>query len=212
MSWWRHQIKSNQIFRVTGPLCGEFTGHQWIPTQRPVTRSFDVSFDLHLNKQLSKHSRHTGVLRRNRAHYKFTVMCPIICYVSNITGINDRPLTIINMNLYDASLFEQWYVLETMQQHDHHYRLVLQLKSNNSMKCVHMTLCLLECACDGGYIYMCVRCRNSTLQLFVLLGNPDRFQTCRNVLFAECIINFIKHIHLAYQTLTPVYCFIPFAK
>ena len=38
------------IFRVTGPLCGEFTG----PTQRPVTRSFDVFFDLRLNKRLSK--------------------------------------------------------------------------------------------------------------------------------------------------------------
>ena len=35
-------------FRVTGPLRGEF------PEQRPVTRSFDVSFDLHLNKRLSK--------------------------------------------------------------------------------------------------------------------------------------------------------------
>ena len=43
---------NGNIFRVTGPLCGEFTG----PTQRPVTRSFDVFFDLRLNKRLSKHS------------------------------------------------------------------------------------------------------------------------------------------------------------
>ena len=33
------------IFHVTGPLYGEFTGQQW---------SFDVFFDLHLNKWLSK--------------------------------------------------------------------------------------------------------------------------------------------------------------
>ena len=26
--------------RVTGPLCGEFTGHRWIASQRPVTQSF----------------------------------------------------------------------------------------------------------------------------------------------------------------------------
>ena len=39
--WWRHS------FRVTGPLC----------SQRPVTRSFDVFFDLRLNKWLSKQSR-----------------------------------------------------------------------------------------------------------------------------------------------------------
>ena len=45
------------IFRVTGHLCGEFTGHRWIPAQRPVTRSFDVFFDLRLIKRLSKQSR-----------------------------------------------------------------------------------------------------------------------------------------------------------
>ena len=36
------------IFRVTGPLCGEFT------RQRPMTRSFDVFFHLRLKKRLSK--------------------------------------------------------------------------------------------------------------------------------------------------------------
>ena len=45
---------NGNIFRVTGPLCGEFTGTGEFPAQRPVTRSFDVFFDLHLNKQLSK--------------------------------------------------------------------------------------------------------------------------------------------------------------
>ena len=41
---------NGNIFRVTGHLCGEF------PAKRPVTRSFDVFFDLRLNKQLSKQS------------------------------------------------------------------------------------------------------------------------------------------------------------
>ena len=45
---------NGNIFRVTGPLCGEFTGPGEFPTQRPVTRSFDVYFDLRLNKRLSK--------------------------------------------------------------------------------------------------------------------------------------------------------------
>ena len=45
---------NGNIIRVTGPLCGEFTGHSEFPTQRPVTRSFDVFFDLHLNNRLSK--------------------------------------------------------------------------------------------------------------------------------------------------------------
>ena len=42
------------IFRVTGHLCGEFTGPGELPAQRPVTRSFDVFFDLRPNKWLSK--------------------------------------------------------------------------------------------------------------------------------------------------------------
>ena len=45
---------NENIFRVTGHLCGEFTGPGEFPTQRPVTRSFDVYFDLCPNKRLSK--------------------------------------------------------------------------------------------------------------------------------------------------------------
>ena len=47
---------NGNIFRVAGPLCGEFTGPGEFPAQRPVTRSFDVFFDLRLNKRLSKQS------------------------------------------------------------------------------------------------------------------------------------------------------------
>ena len=45
---------NGNIFHVTGHLCGEFTGSGEFPTQRPMTRSFDVFFDLRLNKRLSK--------------------------------------------------------------------------------------------------------------------------------------------------------------
>ena len=48
---------NGNIFRVIGPLCGEFTGHRWIPSQRPLPRSFIVLFNLRLDKRLSKHSR-----------------------------------------------------------------------------------------------------------------------------------------------------------
>ena len=41
---------NGNIFRVTGHLCGEFTGPGEFPTQRPVTQSFDVFFDLRPNK------------------------------------------------------------------------------------------------------------------------------------------------------------------
>ena len=49
------------------PVPGEF------PTQRPVTRSFDVFFDLRLkNRWLN--NREVGDYRRYRAHYGVTVM------------------------------------------------------------------------------------------------------------------------------------------
>ena len=41
------------LFRVTG----HFWVHRWIPSQRPVTQSYEVFFDLLMNKWLSKHSR-----------------------------------------------------------------------------------------------------------------------------------------------------------
>ena len=53
-SWWRHQMETFSallaICAGNSPVPGEF------PAQRPVTRSFDVFFDLRLNKRLSKQS------------------------------------------------------------------------------------------------------------------------------------------------------------
>ena len=46
---------NGNIFRVHGPLWGEFTGE--FTSQRPVARCFDGFFDLRLNKWLSKLSR-----------------------------------------------------------------------------------------------------------------------------------------------------------
>ena len=37
---------NGNIFRVTGPLCGKSPVTIVFPAQRPVTRSFDISFDL----------------------------------------------------------------------------------------------------------------------------------------------------------------------
>ena len=54
------------ICAVNSPVPGEF------PTHWPVTRSFDVLFDLCLSKRLSKQS--WGDLRRYRAHYDVTLM------------------------------------------------------------------------------------------------------------------------------------------
>ena len=47
---------NGNIFRVSGPLCGEFTGYRWIPPTNASDVEFDASFDLRLNKRLSKQS------------------------------------------------------------------------------------------------------------------------------------------------------------
>ena len=47
-------IKWKHFLRFTGTLCGKFTGPGEFPAQWPVMRSFDVFFDLRLNKRLSK--------------------------------------------------------------------------------------------------------------------------------------------------------------
>ena len=52
--WWRHQMETFSallaICAGNSPVTGEFHA------QRPVTRSFDVFFDLRLHKRLSKQS------------------------------------------------------------------------------------------------------------------------------------------------------------
>ena len=48
---------NGNIFRVTGPLWGEPPATGGFPSQRLVTRSCDVFFDLCLNKRLSKQLR-----------------------------------------------------------------------------------------------------------------------------------------------------------
>ena len=47
---------NGNIFRGTGLCAGNSPVTSEFPSQKPVTRSFDVFFDLHLNKLLSKQS------------------------------------------------------------------------------------------------------------------------------------------------------------
>ena len=52
-SWWRHEMEifSALLALCNPPIIGGF------PSQRPVTRSFDIFFNLRLNKRFSKQSR-----------------------------------------------------------------------------------------------------------------------------------------------------------
>ena len=56
MAWWRHQMET---FSALLAFCewNPITGHRWITLTKPVKRTFDVFFDVHLNNWLSKQSR-----------------------------------------------------------------------------------------------------------------------------------------------------------
>ena len=85
------------------PGTGEF------PAQRPVTRSFDVFFDLCLNKRL-RNNREAGDLRRHQAHYDVTVMDN---HVLQNTKANKLPFNMcvavisliqIHLSMYDVNV------------------------------------------------------------------------------------------------------------
>ena len=99
MSWWRHRMETFSALLAIcaghSPLPGEF------PTQRPVTRSFDVYFDLRPDKRLSKQSwgwwfealshslwRHRNVYRVRRSNIHIFVYTYHIAYILRILRPN----------------------------------------------------------------------------------------------------------------------------
>ena len=69
LAWWRHQMETFSALLAlcarNSPVTGAF------PSQRPVTRSVDVFFDLRLNKRLSEQLRRWrfGMQSRSLWHY-----------------------------------------------------------------------------------------------------------------------------------------------
>ena len=70
-SWWRHQMETFSpllaLCAGNSPVPGEF------PAQRPVTQSFDVFFDLRLNRRWVNNGE-AGDLRCHCTHYDIIVM------------------------------------------------------------------------------------------------------------------------------------------
>ena len=74
-TWWRHPMGTFSTLLAlcagNSPVTGEF------PALRPVTRSFDVFYDLRLNLRLNKrlsNNHEAGDLRCHYAHYDVIVM------------------------------------------------------------------------------------------------------------------------------------------
>ena len=103
---------NGNIFRVTGHLCGEFTGHRWIPSQRPVTRSFDVFFDLRPNKRLSKHSRGRWFESPSRSLWCHCNAQPVVVqvYTKQIPAIRDQTVPRWRCRSIVVGLFCHWWL------------------------------------------------------------------------------------------------------
>ena len=72
-----HMMTSSNgdIFRVTGPLCGEFTGHRWIHRTKASDTELWSMFSLiwvWINAWVN--NREAGNVRRHRAHYDVIAM------------------------------------------------------------------------------------------------------------------------------------------
>ena len=74
---------NGNIFRVSDPLCGEFTGHRWMPWINGWVNNGEA-----------------GDLRRHRAHYDITVMGDVLWHLpeSNFAGNA--------LNIYSCYQFE----------------------------------------------------------------------------------------------------------
>ena len=71
-------FSNGNIFRVSGPSCGEFIGHRWIP----LTKATDAGLKFSLISAWTNgwvNNEDAGDSRHHRAHYDVTIMsCPFI--------------------------------------------------------------------------------------------------------------------------------------
>ena len=82
-TWWRHQMETFSALLAlcagNSPVTGEF------PTQRPVTRSFNVFFDLRLMNRWVN-IREAGDLRHQCVHFDVSVM--LVCFGNKLKYSN----------------------------------------------------------------------------------------------------------------------------
>ena len=120
-AWWRHQMEPFStllaLCAVNSPVTGEF------PSQRPVTRSFDVFFDLQLNKRLSKQSWGWWFEKPSRSLWR------------NCNGQNDRPLRTTCYTEWKLFLIEKLVVK---------VQLMIHSSSGNVLEPIRQQVSLLE--------------------------------------------------------------------
>ena len=163
-AWWRDQMETFSallaICAGNSPVTGEF------PAQRPVTRSSDVFFDLHINKLLSK-QWWGWWLRRHRAHYDVTVMGRGITHFSRKGNQWNKNITLSMKS--SISAFGGRYIKPTM---------LLSFNGN-----WHFLISIKPIP-DAHWIY-CSACLSANI-----LHNTRQFSN-HNLLHALCMFNIL---------------------
>ena len=131
-TWWRHQMET---FSALLAICagnslvpGEF------PAQRPVTRSFDVFFDLRLNKQSSKQSW---------GWWFETLPRPLWRHSNEMFPIGDTPASVRVMAgtaTLQAIIWTsyEWYLSRNQCCYLSLYRFKWRKSRYRRVKCIHM--------------------------------------------------------------------------
>ena len=119
--WWRHQMEASSallaICAGNSPVTSKF------PAQRPVTRSFDVFFDLRLNKRLSKQWRGWWFVTPSRPSWRH---CNVArSSVLTHLGIVTRDDAVV----FGQNWFRQWGVASYEPSLDHQERISIKFHS-----------------------------------------------------------------------------------
>ena len=101
-AWWRHQMEISSALLAlcvgNSPVTVEF------PAQMPVTRNFDVFFDLRLNKLLSEQSRHLWFGTPSRSlwrHCNGKMISPSLLVLFSAASSEGYKIRLMALNIMD---------------------------------------------------------------------------------------------------------------
>ena len=140
-AWWRHQMETFSallaICAGKSPVTGEF------PAQRPVTRSFDVFFDLRLNNDLRRHCHITIMVWWGLASCVLIISdwesyrAPSVSHSTDIfKGCSTRNDEITYQILSTAVIHERLGVSNHWP-HDYLFNSLLRLRTKENVKSSH---------------------------------------------------------------------------
>ena len=92
---------NGNIFRFTGPLCEEITGHRWFPHKDQWRRALMFSLICAWTKG-SVNNRNAGDFRCHRAHYDVVVMNGRVC-------ISPAEFHMIPLTFYGSTIVPKCY-------------------------------------------------------------------------------------------------------